>query len=300
MSSFSFSIPQPQPFRFGSLPVARTVVVCTRCQVPRPTNIWNRCVQCDGTMETRWQCGCAEPILHLMSQTGCMRCGCIAPTTSTELATTTSAPAAPTAAVPRFTFGTTLWSPSQQQQQPPPRLQLARPPTFHDSGEEKRPAASSFTDTLRIPARGASQWLECVDATPLVFASGPDETCTVCMARVHSGGDGIITPCGHIFHGSCMSRWLARYRRCPVCNAPLDARVQLTYILRAADPRDSSNDAVPSQRIPFHAPPGQAPRQVHIHTDNIHIHHTTSRSAAGGSSSDEEEDEVLLTSSSTA
>lgn len=212
-----------------------------------------------------------------------MRCGCVAPTTSTDL-TTSNPPGptpVPTAAVPRFTFGTSLWSSSSPSPSAAPGgLQLVRPhpavPRFGNAGgdaEEKRPAATS--DTLRIPARGASQWFECMDATPLVFASSPEETCTVCMARVHPGGDGIVTPCGHSFHGPCMSRWLARHRRCPVCNCGLDARVRLTYVLRATDPHDSSNDGVPSHRIPFNAPPDAVARQVHIHTDQIHIHHTT-------------------------
>lgn len=38
--------------------------------------------------------------------------------------------------------------------------------------------------------------------------------CTVCMEGCEGGKQ---TPCGHIFHGACISSWLGLRNSCPLC-----------------------------------------------------------------------------------
>jgi hypothetical protein len=150
-------------------------------------------------------------------------------------------------------------------------------------------------DTIRLSTRGAFQWFECVGAEIWTAAADGDTVtpCTICMEPVASDQQHVLqTPCAHVFHDHCLSRWLARYRRCPVCRAGLDARVHLTYLLRHTDPQDICNDGVPSQQhVPFRAPRLPVNRrsiteqllrgatttddnnQIHIHADTIHVHH---------------------------
>jgi len=42
--------------------------------------------------------------------------------------------------------------------------------------------------------------------------------CPVCY-EVIAAGESTRTPCGHVFHQSCMSTWLERATTCPSCRA---------------------------------------------------------------------------------
>lgn len=46
----------------------------------------------------------------------------------------------------------------------------------------------------------------------------PNEVCAVCLEAVEIGSHLRLLPCGHGFHISCITRWLTRGSRCPLCN----------------------------------------------------------------------------------
>ncbi|XXG48136.1 hypothetical protein AAC387_Pa02g2659 [Persea americana] len=55
---------------------------------------------------------------------------------------------------------------------------------------------------------------------PTVFSAG---VCTVCPEPFEAGKGAKRMPCGHLFHDTCISTWLARDRSCPTCRCPLKA-----------------------------------------------------------------------------
>ncbi|CAA7404231.1 unnamed protein product [Spirodela intermedia] len=47
-------------------------------------------------------------------------------------------------------------------------------------------------------------------------AAGPPECC-ICLERFHKGDSLVRLPCGHKFHGDCLSPWLRGCGDCPYC-----------------------------------------------------------------------------------
>ena len=46
-------------------------------------------------------------------------------------------------------------------------------------------------------------------------------TCSVCLAETSQGEECLLLPCGHIFHSSCIEKWLKLHDNCPVCRFEL-------------------------------------------------------------------------------
>lgn len=72
-------------------------------------------------------------------------------------------------------------------------------------------------------ADSTSQHLSAVELQNLPSHAAPDfETaaeCSVCLAAISPGQDIVRLPCGHLYHHTCIVRWLARSRHCPFCRA---------------------------------------------------------------------------------
>jgi hypothetical protein len=45
--------------------------------------------------------------------------------------------------------------------------------------------------------------------------------CTVCFERIEEGENAMATPCGHLFHRECLTRWMNEHMICPVCRNSL-------------------------------------------------------------------------------
>ncbi|WJZ81044.1 hypothetical protein VitviT2T_000906 [Vitis vinifera] len=43
------------------------------------------------------------------------------------------------------------------------------------------------------------------------------ESCTICLEELSGGSEVTVMPCSHIFHGSCIIRWLKQSHVCPIC-----------------------------------------------------------------------------------
>ena len=56
----------------------------------------------------------------------------------------------------------------------------------------------------------------------------PEAECPICLVLLRDGRALTQTPCNHLFHATCLDRWLAmpgtHKRICPSCRAPLAAR----------------------------------------------------------------------------
>ncbi|KAL3532524.1 hypothetical protein ACH5RR_006045 [Cinchona calisaya] len=43
--------------------------------------------------------------------------------------------------------------------------------------------------------------------------------CIVCMESFESSVGGKQVPCGHVFHSTCIARWLSDHNSCPLCRS---------------------------------------------------------------------------------
>ena len=49
-------------------------------------------------------------------------------------------------------------------------------------------------------------------------SNGSEKTCTICL-DVLQGNSTRSLPCAHVFHTTCISKWLALSNTCPVCRS---------------------------------------------------------------------------------
>ncbi|KAL0408673.1 UNVERIFIED_CONTAM: hypothetical protein Sradi_1801700 [Sesamum radiatum] len=42
-------------------------------------------------------------------------------------------------------------------------------------------------------------------------------TCSICLEDLVCGGEGVLMPCSHVFHGDCIKKWLRTSHYCPIC-----------------------------------------------------------------------------------
>ena len=45
--------------------------------------------------------------------------------------------------------------------------------------------------------------------------------CSICLMEVNEGQDTILLPCGHMFHETCVTKWLEIHNTCPLCRFEL-------------------------------------------------------------------------------
>lgn len=59
--------------------------------------------------------------------------------------------------------------------------------------------------------------IEGLKRVKLVGDSTMMEKCMICLEKAMVGQEVICLPCGHIFHGYCIARWLETSHLCPLC-----------------------------------------------------------------------------------
>lgn len=81
------------------------------------------------------------------------------------------------------------------------------------SGEDSAPRESGAGDDAlaRMPTR--------VFSAPDARSSAETPTCAVCMCDAEAGDTLRRLPCSHEFHKTCVDRWLAGHRTCPMCKS---------------------------------------------------------------------------------
>lgn len=55
---------------------------------------------------------------------------------------------------------------------------------------------------------------------PMVEAVGE---CIICMEGFESRVGGKQVPCGHVFHSTCIAKWLSDHNSCPLCRSTVFA-----------------------------------------------------------------------------
>jgi len=87
---------------------------------------------------------------------------------------------------------------------------------------QARAGAAPAADTGRSAHTGECA-ASAADTDPSVH-TGAEAECCICLDYYHSGDAVVKLPCGHVFHHSCLERWLLqaqafRDRACPLCKA---------------------------------------------------------------------------------
>lgn len=54
-----------------------------------------------------------------------------------------------------------------------------------------------------------------------------NDTCTICLNKLHFLEDVNILPCTHSFHSACISKWFLIKYMCPVCNLNLSNIIKI-------------------------------------------------------------------------
>lgn len=59
----------------------------------------------------------------------------------------------------------------------------------------------------------------CIDGLKRMSLEGSCsmKECMVCLEEFLMGSEVVCLPCGHIFHGDCIVRWLETSHLCPLC-----------------------------------------------------------------------------------
>ncbi|KAL3938261.1 MAG: hypothetical protein SGBAC_006784 [Bacillariaceae sp.] len=47
--------------------------------------------------------------------------------------------------------------------------------------------------------------------------------CSICLCEYEEKDDLVCLPCGHVYHGDCISSWCSNHQRCPLCNLDLES-----------------------------------------------------------------------------
>ncbi|MCL7041906.1 hypothetical protein MKW94_005976 [Papaver nudicaule] len=87
----------------------------------------------------------------------------------------------------------------------------------------------STTNDQTIPVYStSSSILSVVKRMPTVAMV--DMGCSICMEEPHENNNGSgahrdegrQTPCNHVYHAGCISKWLSRQNSCPLCRRTID------------------------------------------------------------------------------
>ncbi|KAJ3019350.1 hypothetical protein HKX48_002198 [Thoreauomyces humboldtii] len=65
--------------------------------------------------------------------------------------------------------------------------------------------------------------------------------CLICKSSV---AEGVVTPCGHVYHAECASTWIDRHHKCPLCNQRVRANTCTPFSI-APVPQQVSPPPVP-------------------------------------------------------
>lgn len=58
-----------------------------------------------------------------------------------------------------------------------------------------------------------------------------ENTCCICLSDVTTEQNRTTTDCGHVFHSTCIFRWVARDEKCPMCKSQLIVTSELSECL---------------------------------------------------------------------
>lgn len=97
--------------------------------------------------------------------------------------------------------------------------------------------------------------------------------CSICFSELKSSSEPVKLPCAHIYHKSCITRWLATHTGCPLCrrdvscaassttSAPLQLERDRHTTDSAQRPRQRSSHGAAAAASPVRAPMERSHRQ---------------------------------------
>ena len=107
----------------------------------------------------------------------------------------------------------------------------------------------------------ARKILSLPSANPDQLKSNSHDVCAICYMQMKTAS---VMPCGHLFHASCLKKWLYVQDRCPLCSSkitskesnenkvPVTDTLQSPKVTNSDDPRQVNT--VPSNfALPTHA-----------------------------------------------
>ena len=66
-----------------------------------------------------------------------------------------------------------------------------------------------------IPATDIS--IKALKTKTVPAGSSESQSCMICLEELSGGSEATVMPCSHVFHGSCIIRWLKQSHVCPIC-----------------------------------------------------------------------------------
>lgn len=67
------------------------------------------------------------------------------------------------------------------------------------------------------PATDLSRTMWVDEKVQEVLASKGHDQCSICFAKMKVNDSVKVLPCGHVYHGGCITEWLQRSVQCPLC-----------------------------------------------------------------------------------
>lgn len=107
-------------------------------------------------------------------------------------------------------------------------LPETRIPDFPMTAYAKQDARDLISDTDCRPGSGGFSWPKIIAIMGLqeeISRAWPKELeCSVCLEPIEEKRDsGMIVPCGHAFHKTCILRWMEESDLCPICRGEIMA-----------------------------------------------------------------------------
>ncbi|KAI4378591.1 hypothetical protein MLD38_016051 [Melastoma candidum] len=100
-----------------------------------------------------------------------------------------------------------------------PSFSYSNQPQSQENGTEP---SESYMYLLRSQTKTACFDGLCRDHSEPLDACGRVQDCSVCLTEFTSQCKINKLPCGHIFHGKCLEKWMVYWNiTCPLCRSPL-------------------------------------------------------------------------------
>lgn len=133
--------------------------------------------------------------------------------------------------------------------------------------------------------REAAKHIDALPAASEEQLMAHNDVCAICYQAMTFSCSVRITPCRHLFHGSCLRKWLYVQEKCPMCSSPITTTN--TNPGGGTKPADSgraeANVSPPPPAGESSRPATQEGRKVHFSLEN----QSSSESAEGGDEAEE-------------
>jgi len=114
---------------------------------------------------------------------------------------------------------------------------------------------------------------------PVILVESLPDDCAICIDSMLCGQSVVTLPCAHVYHGSCILRWLSRgSASCPLCKKPV--QLGTSHTIRAASMEEHTFAAATGRRRrarhaqPAHLVSELSRRATHVSDSTPSVHHS--------------------------